>query len=70
MTRRKAKPITLTATGFFTEPVRAWAQMQFVSQIEIDPRTHRFVTDYARSQALRSGGGWNTRPVQLPGSLA
>ena len=62
MTKRKA-PATTTPEvgyepGYFSEPVRAWAQMRFESQIHVDPRTKRFETDYARQQRIRESSGW------------
>ena len=49
--------------GFFTEPVRAWKQLQFVSQILVDPRTKRYVTDATLTRLNR---GFDRHPLGLP----
>jgi hypothetical protein len=40
----------------------------FVSAIRVDPKTKRFETDYARTQRIRLGGGWDSHPCLQPGS--
>lgn len=58
------------APGYFSEPVRAWTSMRFESQLIVDPKTKRFITDYARAQQIRQSGGWNVNRLNLPGSMA
>lgn len=48
--------------GYFTAPVRAWKGMRFESQIRVDAKTKRMVTDYERQQRIRESGGWGTLP--------
>ena len=69
MTKRKPLPAKVYDPGFFSEPVGAWTQMRFESQIVVDPRTKRMETDFARQQRIRLSSGWNTRPMALVGSL-
>ena len=69
MTKRKPLPARTFPPGYFTEPVGAWTQMRFESQIVVDPRTKRMETDFARQQRIRLSSGWNTRPMALVGSL-
>lgn len=69
MTKRKPRPEPAPVAGYFTEPVRAWAQMRFESQIHVSQRTGRMETDYERQQRIRESSGWNTRPMALVGSL-
>lgn len=58
--------------GYFTEPVRAWKSMAFQSHpiMAVDKATKRFQTDFARAQALRSGGGFDRNSIWMPGSRA
>lgn len=57
--------------GFFMEPVHAWQSMRFESHpiMAVDTKTRRFQTDFARAQALRSGGGFDRHSIFLPGAL-
>lgn len=55
--------------GFFTDPVRAWKQLAFVSAIQIDPRTKRYATDFQLAQKCRQAGGFDHHPLGLPGAL-
>lgn len=73
---RKNGREALTATpakeypeGFFTEPVRAWAQMQFESKIckQIDKNTKRFKNDFQISAQLRKQSGFNSHSLGIPG---
>jgi hypothetical protein len=52
--------------GYFLEPVRAWKQLQFVSQIKIDPRTRRFASEFARG---RPNSAFDRHPLGLPGAV-
>ena len=69
MTKRKPLPAKVYEPGFFSEPVRAWTQMRFESQIVVSPKTGRMETDYERQERIRLSSGWNTRPMALVGSL-
>jgi hypothetical protein len=62
--KRAATPKTYPE-GYFSEPVRAWKSMAFVSHpiMNVDKATKRFQSDYARAQAHRSGGGFDANPI-------
>ena len=66
----KAKPAKEYRDGFFTEPVRAWSQMQFESQLckQIDTNTKRFKSDFQRAAEHRKSSGFNRHPLGLPGA--
>jgi len=69
MTKRKPLPARTFPPGYFSEPVGAWTQMRFESQIVVSPKTGRMETDYERQERIRLSSGWNTRPMALVGSL-
>lgn len=56
--------------GFFTQPVRAWAQMRFDPH-EVDAAVRRYVRNQAnarrgREVALSNGSGWGSGTMDLP----
>lgn len=67
------KPVAASnyAPGFFSEPVAAGFPPGFKSHpiFNVSARTKKFMTDHERSQQCRTSGGWNARPMELPGSL-
>ena len=67
--RVAAMPAVIYAPGFFMEPVRAWKQLQFVSQLFIDPATRRFASEFQIAKVHRSGRGFDTHPLNLPGAM-
>lgn len=58
--------------GHFTEPVRAWAQMQFVSRLVpylISPKAGRTPTPAEMDARAASGSGWGGGgALALPGT--
>lgn len=67
---RKSAPVREYPPGYFTEPVRAWTQMRFESQIEIDPKTKRFISEFHQAERTRANSGFARVPLGLPGALA
>jgi hypothetical protein len=64
----KLAPTVVYPDGYFTEPVRAWTQLQFVSQIQIDPRTRRYASEFQMALSSRQRGGFDSQPLNLPGA--
>lgn len=69
MKHRKPLPARAYQAGYFSEPVRAWTSMRFEPQIVVNRRTGRIETDFERAAQIRGTSGWNSIPVQLPGSF-
>lgn len=58
--------------GYFTEPVRAWRQLQFDSAA-VEERVREYLYNAAnarrgREVALLTGAGWGSGTMALPGT--
>lgn len=58
--------------GFFTQPVRAWRQLQFDSEA-VGERVREYLYNAAnarrgREVALLTGAGWGSGTMALPGT--
>lgn len=69
--RRAQTPARDYPAGFFTEPVRAWVQLQWQGPLTMTAGVHgeaRF-TDLAkrgRRKAVEDGSGWGQGTIALP----
>ena len=64
-----AQPATVYPPGFFTEPVRAWKQLQFVSAMAVDKWGHLALLARAeRERQASTGQGWSGGTMALPGT--
>lgn len=65
-----ALPGKVYAPGHFTEPVRAWAQMQFVSQlptVDMDAVRKRSAM-IGRQASIANGSGWGNGTLDMLGT--
>ena len=64
----RRKPVTYPP-GYFTEPVRAWKQMQFVSAMQVDKWGHlALLARRERTRQMDTGQGWAGGTLALPGA--
>lgn len=52
--RVKTKPDSAYVPGHFLQPVLAWKQMRFKSQIVVDPKTRRFASEFVIARMERA----------------
>ena len=64
----RGEPVTYPP-GYFTEPVRAWKQMQFVSALQADVSERMAQLARAeRSRQRATGSGWGGGTIDLAGT--
>lgn len=66
---RAARPDVEYPPGFFTEPVRAWRQLQFESSMTVDKWGHMALLAGAeRARQRETGVGWGRGTIAMPGT--
>ena len=66
----RAAPAVEYPPGWFTEPVRAWAQLKFVSRFTSQDTSRQAAQAQAeRERQEAEGAGWAAKPLGLEGAM-